>query len=269
MIHPMTHTKIAITRQVSRAIARCELTHLDRQPIDLDLARRQHHRYEAALATLGCEVIQLSEEPELPDSVFVEDAALVLDEVAIITRPGADSRKPETTSIAPALAPYRLLITIEAPGTVDGGDVLTVGKNIYVGLSTRSNQHAVDQMAAALKAYGYRVQALHVNECLHLKSAVTEVAEETLLINPAWLDRTLFSGYRLIEIDPSEPYAANVVRVGDKIIYPIGYPRTQAKIEAAGIVVHNVDVSELIKAEGAVTCCSLIFNYDNQNENDQ
>lgn len=260
----MTQTKIAITRQVSRAIIRCELTHLDRQPIDLDLARRQHHHYETVLAALGCQVIQLPEEPELPDSVFVEDAAIVLDEVAIITRPGADSRKPETYSIARALVPYRTLVTIEASGTVDGGDVLTVGKDIYVGLSTRSNQQAVEQMAKALNPYGYRVQALHVNDCLHLKSAVTEIAEDTLLINPTWIDRSLFSGYRLIEIDPSEPYAANVVRIGGAIVYPIDYPRTQVKIEAAGVTVHNVNVSELIKAEGAVTCCSLIFNAHNQ-----
>src|SRR5512136_368692 len=139
----MSSKLIAITRQISPRFYECELTHLDRQPIDLDLARTQHRQYEAALRKLGCEVVSLPPEPDLPDSVFVEDVALVFDEVAVITRPGADSRKPETESIAQALAPYRTLFAIDAPGTIDGGDVLRVGKIVYVGLSSRSNPSGV------------------------------------------------------------------------------------------------------------------------------
>src|SRR5512139_3298635 len=141
---------IAITRQISPRFQDCELTHLDRQPIDLDLARTQHQQYEAALRELGCEVISLPPEPDLPDSVFVEDVALALDEVAVITRPGADSRKPERESIAQALSPYRTLFTIEAPGTLDGGDVLSVGKTVYVGLSSRSNRSGLGQLQQIL-----------------------------------------------------------------------------------------------------------------------
>lgn len=252
--------RYAITRQVSSAINQCELTHLARSPIDLTLARQQHHAYEAALESLGCQLIRLPEEPTLPDSVFVEDAALVLDEVALITRPGATSRRPETASIAAALAPYRKLIEIVAPATVDGGDVLRLGKAIYVGLSSRSNQEAVDQMAAALGEYGYAVQAIQVTDCLHLKSAVTQVAEDTLLVNPAWIDPSIFGQWKIIEIDPAEAYAANTVWIDDAVVYPNCYPRTQRKLEAQGIRVCTVDVGELIKAEGAVTCCSLIFS---------
>lgn len=151
---------IAITREVSPNIGQCELTHLDRQPIDLDLARSQHHQYEAALHELGCEVHSLSVEPDLPDSVFVEDVAIVVDEVAIITRPGAVSRRPEAESIARALSPFRQLCYIEAPGTIDGGDVLRIGKALYVGISSRSNRAAIDQMQDYLAPYGYTVKSV-------------------------------------------------------------------------------------------------------------
>ena len=145
---------IAITRPVSPTIERCELTALERVPIDLQRANAQHHEYVEALKSLGVEVLALPEDPDLPDAVFVEDTAVVLDECAILTRPGADSRKPETESVARALAPYRRLYPIQAPGTMDGGDVLVVGKRIWVGLATRSNHSAIDQMQAFLEPYG-------------------------------------------------------------------------------------------------------------------
>ena len=250
---------IAITRQISPRFSECELTHLDRQPIDLDLARVQHLEYEVALRELGCEVISLAAEPDLPDSVFVEDVALVFDEVAIITRPGADSRKPEAESIARALAPYRTLFTIEAPGTLDGGDVLHVGKTVYIGLSSRSNRSAVEQTHKFLAPYGYPVKGVEVTGCLHLKSAVTQVSDDTLLINPAWVDRSIFGEMKFIEVDENEPSAANAVWIGNAVIYPSGFPKTQRRLEEAGLRVKIVDATEVAKAEGAVTCCSLIF----------
>ena len=250
---------IAITRAVSRSIVNCELTHLERIPIDIENARQQHHAYEEALRALGADVRSLPEEPDLPDSVFVEDPAIVLDECAVLMRPGADSRKPEVESIAKALAPYRTLYRVQPPGTVDGGDVLTVGKQIFVGLTTRSNQSSIDQMQAFLKPHGYTVRGVPVIGCLHLKSAVTQVAEYTLLINPAWVKKTDFPGMDFIEIDPSEPAAANVLMVGGNTVYQPNYPKTLARLEAAGIHPLLVDASELAKAEGALTCCSLIF----------
>jgi len=249
----------AITRAISPRFNECELTHLDRSPIDLELARAQHHAYEQALQTLGVEVHSLPAEAGFPDSVFVEDTALVLDEVAILTRPGADSRKAEVESIARALAPFRTLIRIESPGTVDGGDILRLGKNIYVGLTTRSNPSAIEQMQSALAPYGYTVSGVPVTGCLHLKSAVTQASEDTLLINPAWVDKNHFPGWEFIEVDPDESSAANIVLVPGGAIFPAHFPKTQEKLEAAGIKLTIVPATEVAKAEGAVTCCSLVF----------
>jgi dimethylargininase len=250
---------IAITREVSRSIIHCELTHLARTPIDVSRARAQHTQYVSALQSLGVEVTCLPEEPDLPDSVFVEDTAIVLDEAAVLTNPGADSRKPEVESMAAALAPYRQLIRVQPPAMLDGGDVLTVGKDIYVGLSTRSNIESVKQLREFLGVFGYRLQAVTVTGCLHLKSAVTQVSEKTLLINPAWAGKSHFEGFDFIEVDPSEPYAANALLIDDAVIYPSEYPKTRERLEAAGIPIVPVEAGELAKAEGGVTCCSLVF----------
>jgi len=250
---------VAITRLVSPAINHCELTHLERVPIDVERARLQHHAYEETLSGLGVEVHSLPEEPHLPDSVFVEDTAIVFDECALLSRPGSEARRPEIESIARALAPYRKLFTLQAPATLDGGDVLTVGRTIFVGLSSRSNQSAIAQMQGFLKPYGYTVKSIRVTGCLHLKSAVTQVGTDMLLINPAWVDKLNFSGMKIIEIDPSEQYAANALMVGRTVLYQPVFPRTQARLEAAGITPLLVDESELGKAEGALTCCSLLF----------
>jgi dimethylargininase len=250
---------IAITRPVSPSIERCELTTLERIPINLQRAIAQHHEYEEVLKSLGVAVLSLPAEPLLPDAVFVEDTAIVLDECAILARPGADSRKPETESIARALSPYRILHIIQAPGTLDGGDVLVAGKRIWVGLATRSNQSAIDQMQIFLEPYGFTVHGVQVRGCLHLKSAVTRVAGDTLLINPAWVDKVNFPGMKFIEVEPSEPNAANALLVGETVLYQPAYPQTHLRLEAAGIQARLVDQSELAKAEGALTCCSLIF----------
>ncbi len=226
---------IAITRAVSPSIGKCELTTLERVPIDLERAIAQHNKYEEILKYLGVEVLGLSAEPHLPDAVFVEDAAIVMDECAIITLPGADSRRPETGSIARALAPYRILHFIQSPGTLDGGDVLVVDKHIWIGLGTRSNQSAIDQVLAFLEPYGYTVRGVPVRGCLHLKSAVTLVAENTLLINPAWVDKTSFPGMKFIEVDPSEPYAANALLVGETLLYQLAFQKTRLRLEEAGI----------------------------------
>ncbi|MDP1779267.1 MAG: arginine deiminase family protein, partial [Anaerolineales bacterium] len=174
----------AITREVSSRFNECEITHIDRALIDVNKARAEHHEYVKALTQLGCQVIELPEERDLPDSVFVEDTAFILDEVAVITRPGADSRKPETESIVRALSPYRPLVHVSEPATVDGGDVLVLGRNIYIGISTRSNEASVRQIQELLDKYGYKVTGVEMHDCLHLKTAVTKVDEKTLLINP-------------------------------------------------------------------------------------
>jgi dimethylargininase len=252
--------KIALIREVSSSINQCKLTHLNRQPINIDLAHRQHLEYERQLLKLGFKVIRLSEEPDLPDAVFVEDTAVVLDELAVITRPGAISRRKEIDSIATALKYYRQLSFIEAPGHLEGGDVLMMDKHIYVGQSNRSNREGIRQFKAIVSKYGYRVKAVPLSGCLHLKSAVTHIADDALLVNSDWVDPDLFTQYKVLEIDGSEPYAANALRVDEKVIYPLSYPKTSARIQQSGIRVINIDVSEFIKAEGAVTCCSILFN---------
>ncbi len=250
---------IAITRKISSRFNECEITHIDRTPIDLDIARTQHNEYIYALAALGCEVIELPEETELPDSVFVEDTAFILPEVAVITRPGADSRRPETESIVRALSAYLPLVHVSEPATVDGGDVLVLGKNIYIGLSTRSNQTAIDQLQHLLNDHGYKVTGVQMHDCLHLKTAVTRVDDDTLLINKNWVDTHHFDSFKLIDVDASEPFAANCLPVNGSIIYPTSFPQTRARLEAHGCKIIPVTVDELAKAEGAVTCCSLII----------
>ncbi len=249
----------AITKAVAESIVNCELTHMDRQAIDYKTACAQHQAYNQALKDLGVDVIQLEADNSHPDSVFVEDAAVVLDEVAIITRPGAVSRQGEISAIKQALSSYRECIEIQAPATLDGGDVLVAGKRIFIGLSTRSNQAAVEQLQHALQAYGYQVQGIETAKCLHLKTAVTQLSDTTLLINPDWLDPSYFNEFDLIACDPSEPFGANVLKVGDTLIAQPSFPKTVTKLKNAGFKVVEVDNSELAKAEAGLTCCSLVF----------
>lgn len=244
---------IAITRDVARTIQDAELTHVDPQRIDYATAAAQHEEYRRLLASLGCEVIALPADDAHPDCVFVEDTALVFDDLAVITRPGAESRRGETRAIADALAPYRRLVQIEAPATIDGGDVLVTGDRMYAGLSTRTNEAGIEQLRALT---GREVIAVPVGGALHLKTAVTRVANDTLLINREWVDAALFEGWKLIDVDPSEPMGANALLLGDVVIYPNAFPRTLARLQH--LDVRTIDASELAKAEGGVTCCSLL-----------
>ncbi|HRI69044.1 MAG TPA: arginine deiminase family protein [Polyangium sp.] len=250
---------IALTRAVSPALAHCELTHIDRVPIDVERARLQHHAYEEALRRLGVTVVALEAESDLPDSVFVEDTAVVLDEIAVMTRPGAISRRAEVASVARALEPYRKLAWIPEPATIDGGDVLRIGKTIYVGLSTRSNAASIRALAAIVEPHGYRVQGVELSGCLHLKSAVTTIARDRLLVNPKWVNPGDFGALVSVHVHPDEPFAANALRIGEAVIYPTNFPRTLERIAQFVRTIEGVDVSELAKAEGAVTCCSLVI----------
>lgn len=249
---------IAMTREVSPNIGRCELTHLERSTIDVGLARAQHRRYEECLASLGCEVFRLPALDELPDAVFVEDAAVVLEEAAVITRPGAESRRAETASIAQALQRFRKLLMIEAPGTLDGGDVLLLEKVLYIGRSSRTDAGAVLQLRGLVAPLGYEVRPVDVNGCLHLKSAVTQVGADKLLFNPDWVDGSVFHGWNLIPIHPLEPFGANALLLNNSVVYPSAFPRTQERLERNGIGVTAIQLSELAKAEGGATCSCLL-----------
>lgn len=249
----------AITRDVSSSLGSCELSFVARSAINVSVAAAQHEAYRKALESLGCQVLSLPAENALPDAVFVEDAAVVLDEAAILTRPGAESRRAEVASVAEVLARHRPLRALEAPGTLDGGDVLRVGRSLYVGQSARSNPVGIAQLRERAAEFGYSVHSVPVRGCLHLKSAITQVSEDTLLVQPAWVEPSVFAGFRLIETAPGEEHAANALWLGSGVVYPSCFPRTQRRLEDAGIAVTPVDVSELQKAEGAVTCCSLVL----------
>jgi dimethylargininase len=220
--------RIALTRSVPPSIVNCELTHLNREPINFARAAEQHGLYERALVALGCTIQRLPSLSDLPDSVFVEDTALVLPEIAIIARPGAAPRRPEVT--------------------------------IYVGESTRTNTEGIRQLADFVSAYGYAMRPVKVSACLHLKSAVTRVAEDVILLNSAWVDSSSFKGMRQIEIHPGEPFAANALWIGEHVIYSGTYDETRRRLEENNINVLLVETDELQKAEGGVTCCSILIS---------
>ncbi len=252
---------LAITRGVSASINDCELTHLTRTPIDVSRARAQHRAYESCFVSLGCEVRQIPADDLYPDAVFVEDAAIVLDELAVLTRPGAVSRRGEVDAVASVLRDYRPIARIESidePGTLDGGDVLQLDRVLYAGRTPRTNERGIDRLRELVRPHGYRVIAVDVNGCLHLKSAVTRVATDALLMNRAWVPAALFDGWRIIDVDESEPAAANALLIGNRVVFPGEFERTMRKLEAEGIDVVPVPASELALAEGGVTCCSLI-----------
>jgi dimethylargininase len=241
---------IAITRDVAATINACELTHIEYRTIDVVMARVQHEEYRRMLASLGCQVVKLPADDRYPDCVFVEDTAIVLDDLAVITRPGAESRRGETRVIADALEPYRPLVHIEDPATIDGGDVLVLDDRIFVGLSERTNEAAIGQLRYHTRR---EVIPVNVHGALHLKTAVTRVAHDTLLINREWVDAAPFADWKLIDVE--EPFAANALLIGDVVVYPSAFPKTLAKL--VGLDVRTVDASELAKAEGGVTCCCL------------
>jgi dimethylargininase len=251
--------RTAIVRELNQAIGSCELTFLPRTGIDTVLAQQQHERYETALSSLDCEIVTVPTEPGLADSVFIEDTALVLDELAVMLRPGPRSRRAEVSGVERVLRRYRPLASIEAPGTVDGGDLLRVGKVIFAGLSSRSNKQGIEQLRNIVADHGYSVTMVETAKCLHLKSAVSAIAPGTLLINPDWVSRSAFGAYELVDVDAQEAHAANALLVGQGVIYPTSFPRTADRLVDRGIELVPVDLSELQKAEGAVTCCSLIL----------
>jgi dimethylargininase len=251
---------VALTRAVPESIGACELTHVKRAPIDWARADAQHRSYEALLHECGCSVRRILASPDQPDSVFVEDTAVVFDECAVIARPGAAARRAETREVAVALASYRPLVTIVSPGTLDGGDVLQVGRRVFVGLSTRTNLDGLRQLEAAIGPCGYSVTPVVPRGCLHLKSAATALDSSRLILNPELVDRNAFEGLHSLDVDPAEPFAANVVRVGGTLLVPSRAARTAQRLEKHGYRVRPVDLSELAKAEGALTCCSLLVS---------
>lgn len=247
----------AIVRRPSPAMAQGQRTHLDRAPIDGDLALVQHDAYVAALAAADAQVTILAGDAALPDCAFVEDCAVILPELALVCRMGAPARRLESPVVASALPGDRPSLVLA--GEMDGGDVLVVGRRIFVGRSSRTSPEGIAALEAAVAPHGYQVIPVPVAGALHLKTAVTALDAQTLLLNPAWVAADAFPGFRILAIDPAEPFAGNTLTVGDQLIVQAETPRTAAILAGAGYAPHPVAISEFAKAEAGLTCLSLIF----------
>ncbi len=252
--------KIALLNKPSSAIERCELTFMDREPIQLSEALKQHSLYAEALSRAGLNVMMHEVNPESPDAVFVEDVAIILDEIAIITSMGTASRRSEVDSMAKIISRYRDTVHhVHLPATIEGGDVLRVGKKLFVGVSSRTNRAGISTLSEIVSPFGYQVVPVEVSGCLHLKTGVTALNDESFVLNSAWIETSPFNDYLLIEVAHNEPFAANVLRVDENLILNGAYPLTAKKIQNAGFSFDLVDISELGKAEAGLTCMSLIF----------
>lgn len=248
-----------ITRTPSSSIVNCELTYLDRAPIQFDLAQHQHDAYCQIIRDCGAEVVTLPAMDDFPDSVFVEDNAIIFDELAVLTLPGALSRRGEIARIAPEISKYRAVKSFTFPVTIEGGDVLKNGKKVYVGQSTRTNAAGLKALQGLLEPYGYTVIGVSVHGCLHLKTGCTFITPETMLINSEWVDTEVFKPYHQLEVDHSEIWSANALTINGTTLMTKNSPRTIEKVDRLGCPVVAVDISEFEKAEAGLTCMSLVI----------
>ena len=250
---------IAITHVPSPNMQKGERTYVDETWIDFALAVRQHAAYCDALQACGADVITLDVNRELPDCVFVEDTALVLDEVAIMMSMGAESRRSEPPGIERRLRRYREIERVMLPATIDGGDVVRAGQTLYVGESPRTNAAGIEALRTIVQRYGYHVVGVPVGKCLHLKTACSALPDGRFLVNRDWIDVSRLPQSALVDVAETEPWAGDVLVIGERIIAAVAFPRTTALLERAGFAVTPVSVSEFAKVEGGVTCLSLVF----------
>jgi dimethylargininase len=251
---------VALTHIISPDIAQCELSFMERSPIDYDLAVQQHEGYCALLRDCGIRIIELTVNSAYPDSTFIEDTAVVVDEIAVMAHMGAESRRGEVPGIESVLAAYRKIDHIQHPATLEGGDVLLAGMKVFAGITPRTNEAGVSSLTAILEPFGYRVIPVSVRDCLHLKSACTAIDDDTVLVNSHWVDLDPFKGFRVIIVPEDEPWAANTLRIEKTVCVHAGFTRTIEMLQLLGFQVKTVDISELQKAEAGMTCSSIIFN---------
>jgi len=224
-----------------------------------ELMIKQHEDYIKTLRSLGLQLIVLEPLPDYPDAYFVEDTAVVTPDVAIITNPGNKDRQGEEDTIERALAAYRKTVRIHAPGTVDGGDVLMVDSHFFIGISERTNREGAAQLGCILEEYGYNWSTIYVEAGLHLKSSVNYIGKNTLLITGKFAHHNEFKGYDTIIVNKTEEYAANTLLINNSLITPKGFPNTIKKLESTGFDIIELDVSEVRKMDGGLTCMSLRF----------
>ena len=252
--------RTALTRGISSRINECELTFIERQPIDIERAVQQHNTYQQLLKSLGLDIIELPPDHRCPDCCFIEDTALVLDELAIATRPRSDARRAEIAGVLPIVAKYRKIIHVEAPATLEGGDVLRMGRDLFIGITSRTNLEGVEFVRKHAAPHGYELHGIQVSGALHLKSVCTAVNECTILADPSRIDIAHFAGYELIEVPPGEWTAANVLLVNGAVCMHEGFHKTLALLRERQIRVRTLDISEFLKAEAGLTCLSIIFD---------
>ncbi|MDQ8164772.1 MAG: arginine deiminase-related protein [Gemmatimonadota bacterium] len=257
--HLQSIRRVAITHVPPVSLEKGERSFIGRDPIDMTKALAQHAAYADLLASLGCDVVILNANHAYPDAVFVEDTAVVLDEIAILTSPGAESRRGEVAGIEAELLNHRPVVGLAMPGTLDGGDVVVNGRVILVGKSARTNAEGVDQLTRIVAHFGYVVRRVGMRGCLHLKSACCALPDGRLLVNPAWVELKDLRGFDIVEVDSSEPFAADVLTIGRTVVSAAAHPRTAALIAKLGFDSRTIDLSEFAKAEGGVTCLSLVF----------
>ncbi len=223
------------------------------------LILKQHLAYRQALLSLGLDVLVLPPEPNYPDAYFVEDPAIVTPEIAVITYPGASARQGEQVSIEPFLSYYRPIFHIQSPGTVEGGDILMAGNHFFIGLSERTNSDGAAQLAEYLEHAGHTSEPIPVDAGLHLKSSVNYLGRDTLIISNALCNHPAFASYHKVVVDDDEAYAANTLWVNGSLLIPKGFPKTRAQLAGLGMPVIELDVSEVQKMDGGLTCMSLRF----------
>jgi dimethylargininase len=258
----------AITRAVSRNIGRCELTLRRRECVDYEKAISQHEAYSDLLRRLGVEVLNLEASDALPDCCFVADTAIILDHLAVIASMGAPSRRGETSAVEEILSPRHQIARIEPPATLDGGDVVRLGKELFVGRSGRTNAEGIESLIRIVRPFGYRVTPVAVTGSLHLTTACSALDEETVLLNPCWIDDRPFARFRILRAFEEEPWAASTVRVGEAVCVEAHSPRTlQMVAKHSGAHVEVIDISEFRKAEGSLSCLSILFHNTMRGEN--
>jgi dimethylargininase len=255
-------TLLALTSAPSPKLAEGLRTHVLRAPIDFELALRQHEAYCDMLRGLGADVRTLAVNQDCPDGVFIEDAAVVLDEVAILASMASASRRPELAAIKTPLSAYREVYSLEPPAMLEGGDVLRVGRTLLVGQSARTNDAGMKALQEVVGRFGYSVRGVPVKDCLHLKTACTALPDRRLLVNPAWLDLKALHDFDVVAVPPSEPWAANILSIGQQVCVGASYVRTAQMIRDLGFAVTTVDLSEFAKAEGGLTCLSLLISQE-------
>jgi len=250
---------LAITHVPSPNMQRGERTFVDELVVDYELSLRQHAEYRAALQRCGAEVIVLDVNRTMPDCVFVEDTAIVLRELAVMMSPGAESRRGEPAGIEPSLRQFREVRRVKRPATIDGGDVVVAGRSIYVGESPRTNSEGIAALRETLAPFGYSVTGVPVRQCLHLKTACSALPDGRFLVNAEWIDASPLPAERLVSVPADEPWAGDVLVIGNQIILAEAFPQTADLLSGLGFETIPVAVSEFAKVEGGVTCLSLVF----------